>query len=80
MRLTFLRKFLKDIFTGVNNKTYDGGKVAFWLIILFYCVLEAVDVHHTGTFECRDWAEGISFILTAGGVHLFLKKDTEPNQ
>jgi hypothetical protein len=40
--------------------------------------MELMDVYMTKTFECKEWAEGLAYLLGGGGLLLFLKKNTEP--
>ena len=69
---------IKHLFTGVDNITWDLGRILWAKISVVYCALTAYHVIHTGTMNPQDWAIGASAILAGGGGGLALKAKTEP--
>lgn len=65
----------KDLFTGIDNSTYDLGRVGVFMGIVFFCVLSAINC---AKFDPQTFGVGFASILTGGGAMLYLKKDTEP--
>jgi hypothetical protein len=75
--MTF-KNFLLGCVTGKDNETPDVGRILLIIGVIFYIIMEIMDVYQTHTFECKEWAEGLAYLLGGGGLLLFLKKNTEP--
>jgi len=69
---------IKNIFTGVDNKTFDLGRLLWAKMAIVYSAVTAYHVYKTGNFEYQNWAIGAGAILAAGGGSLALKAATEP--
>jgi hypothetical protein len=74
------KEFLLGCVTGKDNETPDIGRILLIIGVIFYIIMEIMDVYMTKTFECKDWAEGLAYLLGGGGLLLFLKKNTEPGE
>lgn len=71
--------FVKHIFTGVDNQTFDIGRILWAKMCLVYCVLTGYHTVHSGQIDPQAWAIGASAILAGGGGAIALKSKTEPN-
>jgi hypothetical protein len=71
-------KFLKDILTGIDNETFDNGRVICLLsyFVYFTMALGSIIVNHP--WSALDFAGGIGTMGVGFGLHLKLKQDTEP--
>jgi len=69
---------LKHLFTGIDNTTWDLGRVLWAKISFVFCVISGWHTYHTGTFDPQAWAIGASAILAGGGGAIALKSKTEP--
>lgn len=70
--------FVKHIFTGVDNQTFDIGRILWAKMCLVYCVISGWHAYHSGAFDPQAWAVGASAILAGGGGAIALKSKTEP--
>lgn len=70
-------KILHDMFTGVDNQTYDLGRVLIALTTLSYFSLSYMALPH---FNPLEWSGGAMAILTGGGIFLKVKETTEPKK
>jgi hypothetical protein len=73
-----MSEFFKHLFTGIDNKTYDLGRVLWAKISIVYCLISGWHVYHGNTFDPQQWAIGASAILAGGGGSIALKAKTEP--
>ncbi len=73
-----MNRFINDILTGINNKTFDIGRVGIAVTLLFYLIFESIKIAITHTFHEIDFAVGAITILTGGACGLALKYKTEP--
>lgn len=73
-----MKHFIKHLFTGVDNITYDLGRVLWAKMSIVYCAITAYFVYKTGQFDFQQWAIGAAAILAGGGGGLALKQKTEP--
>ncbi len=73
-----MKKFFKDILTGIDNATFDSLKVSYYINLIIFHFHEFFEVYHSGTFnETEYWTSlGIGTAVYAGA--LVWKKDTEP--
>jgi len=72
-------KFFKHMFTGIDNETYDLGRILWAKISVVFCIVSIYHTVHTGQFDPQAWAIGASSILAGGGGAIALKAKTEPN-
>jgi hypothetical protein len=74
-----MNKMLKDVFTGLDNKTWDLGRVL-WAAAFVVGVGLVVHGHIVGhDFDIQAYGVGIGSLLTGGGLGLKLKEGTEPS-
>lgn len=71
-------KALKHMFTGVDNMTWDIGRILWAKISVVYCAISGYHAVMHGVFDPQGWAIGASAILAGGGGALSLKAKTEP--
>jgi hypothetical protein len=71
--------FIKKLFTGADNATWDLGRLLWAKTSVVYCVISGYQVYHAGAFDPQQWAIGAGAILAAGGGSLALKSKTEPS-
>ena len=69
---------IKNLFTGVDNQTFDLGRLLWAKMALVYSGITIYHVYKTGVFDYQNWAIGAGAILAAGGGSLALKAATEP--
>ena len=72
-------KALKHMFTGVDNETWDIGRILWAKMSFVYCLVSGYHAVVHGNFDPQNWAIGASAILAGGGGGLALKSKTEPN-
>ena len=72
-------KFITDCFTEADGKTWDLGRIQ-WFIgtLVFFGVSLFSYIYHGQTFDPVAWATGFSGTLLAGGGMIWLK-DKEKN-
>lgn len=73
-----MKKFLKDMFTGVDNQTYDQTRVLCFLSFIVYFIMAIVSYGFDGPWEAMEFASGIGTMTIAFGLNLYIKKSTEP--
>lgn len=74
-----MKKFLKDIFTGVDGVTYDTARVSLWFGIGCYVWITVYNSLHGKMVEdYLQWATGFSALVASVGLAIKLKQDTEP--
>lgn len=73
-------KVFRDCFTGIDNRTYDLGRIsyAFAHFILFGLVVFLCSIGRPPSL--MDLASSESAITVAFAIHLGIKKDTEPGR
>ena len=72
-------KFLKDILTGIDNETWDLGRI----LLAMGCLLMiagGIDMMIDGQLDVVGFGAGFGGLLTGGGALLILKSSTEPNR
>lgn len=74
-----LQKVIKDILTGIDNKTYDNGRLLCLLSYLIYFMLAIMSFWSSNPWGALDFAGGISAMSVGFGVHLKLKEGSEPD-
>lgn len=70
-------KFLRDLFTGVDNSTYDLGRILLALGCLTM-IAGACRVIWMGALDFVAFGGGFGGLLTGGGALLLMKRQTEP--
>jgi len=70
---------LKHMFTGVDNMTWDIGRILWAKMSIVYCAVTTYQAVMHGNFDPQNWAIGASAILAGGGGGLALKSKTEPS-
>jgi hypothetical protein len=75
-----MRKIIIDILTGIDNQTFDHGRVLGLGSFLFYYVLAFASLLEGHPWSPLDFASGIGAMAVGFGVHLKLKKETEPSE
>ncbi len=78
--LDHIKKIIKDSFTGKDGVTYDIGRMLWVKGAIIYNALSVYTVIHNHTFDFVAWGTGFGAVLAAGGIALFIKKDTEPQE
>lgn len=68
----------KHMFTGVDNMTWDIGRILWAKLSVVYCLITGYQAYAHGAFDPQSWAIGASAILAGGGGSLALKSKTEP--
>ena len=78
MKMVRLKKITQQMLTGRDNLTYDLGRVL-WAFAFFVGVIAFIVCHAIGhPFNLTDFGLGVGALLTAGGLALKLKENTEP--
>ena len=73
-----MMKLVRDLFTGVDNSTWDLGR----FLLALGCVLMAggaAAVVYRGTLDFVAFGAGYGGLLVGGGGLLMLKRQTEPS-
>lgn len=73
-----MTRFVKDVLTGVDNQTYDGGRVLCFLSYSVYFGLSITNFMTTHIWSAMDFSGGVSAMAVGFGLHFYMKKDTEP--
>lgn len=71
-------KLIRDILTGVDNSTYDIGRVLCLVSHAVYFALAIASFYIEKPWAPMDFASGIGTMAVGFGVNLHLKKSTEP--
>lgn len=71
-------KIFKDILTCGDNETYDIGRVFCFLSHVVYFVMGFASYVIDKPWAPMDFASGVSAMAVGFGVHLYMKRDTEP--
>lgn len=74
-----IHKVIKDILTGIDNETFDNGRVLCLLSYIIYFILAIVSFDMLHPWGAMDFAGGIGAMGVGFGVHLKLKEGSEPN-
>jgi hypothetical protein len=72
-------KFLNDLFTGVDNCTFDIARVLWAVCVISFVVFSGVDLYLSGEFKSEFYAIGAGGLLFGGGAGVWIKKDAEPS-
>jgi uncharacterized membrane protein YeiH len=72
-----IKKFLKQIFTEVDNSTFDLTKILAMISILSAVGLTIFSVvYHNQALDMQNYGLGISALFAGVGVALGMKKDS----
>lgn len=71
-------KLFKDILTGIDNQTFDQGRVTCLFSFISYHAMAIANLVMGHPWGAMDFAGGISAIAVGFGIHLKLKTDSEP--
>lgn len=71
-------KFLKDLFTGKDNETWDLGRIIWFKGTLVYFAMTIYSLYQGLAIDPMNWATGFGAILAGGGAALALKNASEP--
>jgi hypothetical protein len=71
-------KILKDILTGIDNETYDNARVLCFFSHFVYFAMSIINFCINKTWVPMDFASGVAAMAVGFGIHLYMKKDTEP--
>lgn len=74
------RKLIKDILTGIDNQSFDNGRVVCLISFLVYYVMAIVGMCMGHPWSAIDFASGIGAMAVGFGINLRLKHNTEPSQ
>jgi hypothetical protein len=69
---------LKDILTGIDNETYDNGRIICLLSFIIYFCMALGSIVVDEPWAPMDFASGIGTMAVGFGVNLHLKRYTEP--
>jgi len=75
-----LSKVFHDLFTGIDNKTVDLGRILWAKMAVCYVALTGWHIWQNpqGALDFISWATGAAGLLAGGGAGLRLKSITEP--
>lgn len=71
-------KFFRDILTGADNVTYDNARVLCFMSHIVYFVMAFTSYIINKPWQPVDFASGVGAMAVGFGIHLYMKKDTEP--
>lgn len=75
-----INKFLKDLFTGKDNQTWDLGRILWFQGCIVYFGMTFYAIFKGQAIDPMNWATGFGALLAAGGAALMLKNASEPSQ
>lgn len=79
IKLNGLEMF-KHLFTGIDNQTYDVGRVLWVMGVIVLLGLSIVSVFLSHEFNAINFGTGFGGILAGGGAGIGLKAKTEPER
>jgi hypothetical protein len=68
----------RNLFTGVDNSTYDLGRVIWVHFALVYSLVSVWHLYNGNGFDPLTWSAGAGAVMASGSGSLLLKKSTEP--
>lgn len=71
--------FLKNLFTGKDNETFDIGRVLWALSCLTFLGISILTTIQGQPFHPMEWGTGLSAVLAGGGISVAVKSHTEPD-
>lgn len=76
MKIT--RKLVKDILTGIDNTSFDNGRVLCFISFLVYYGMAIASFCTGHPWSALDFSGGIGGMAVGFGINLKLKHATEP--
>ena len=75
-----IKTFLKHILTGVDNQSYDIGRVLWIIGVISFIFFAGVSVFYSSnhTFDYMAYGTGLGLVLAGGGAGIGAKAKTEP--
>lgn len=73
-------KIMKDILTGIDNHSYDNGRVVCAISFLVYYIMAISSLCSIHPWTAMDFAGGVGAMAVGFGVNLRLKRHTEPKR
>lgn len=70
--------WLKNILTGIDNETYDNGRVLCFTSYIIYYMMALGNIFIDKPWSAMDFAGGVGTIAISFGINLHLKRHTEP--
>ena len=74
------KKIFKDITTGIDNKTYDAGRVYLLIAMLVFCFSTVYSIYMQVQFDFQSFGIGFGALMTGAGLGIKLKENTEPQE
>lgn len=72
-------KFFRDLFTGIDGKTYDPARVYGGIAVVGFMLLSIIaTIYHKQPFNAQDYGLGFGLLLTGFGIGVMAKAKTEP--
>lgn len=71
-------KLLKDILTGIDQETYDSGRVLCLCSFLIYFIIAIATTAMGKPWSPIDFSAGIGTMAVGFGINLHMKRLTEP--
>lgn len=75
-----MKKLFNDIFTGIDNQTYDLGRILWAASVVVFLLMSIGHMILSHIFSYVECAGGISAILASGAGSLAIKSKTEPKK
>lgn len=73
-----VKKFLKDITTGIDGKTYDAIRVYMLLGVIVFLGCTTWHLYDDNIFSFIEFGTGLAAIFAGGGAGIGFKQKTEP--
>lgn len=75
-----IKKLMTDIMTGIDNQTFDIGRVTGFMSFIVYYVMGVCSfIFHQG-WTALEFSSGIAAMAVGIGLHLKIKETTEPGE
>lgn len=73
-----MHKFIKDIFTGIDNLTWDVVRILLFIFAISGIYFQGWYLYLTHQFDITQYYLASGGLLTTGSAALWIKKTTEP--
>lgn len=73
-----MNKLFSDILTGIDNKTFDNGRVICFLTYIVYFIMALYTMFVGHPWSPMDFCTGAGTMAVGFGVNIKLKSETEP--
>ncbi len=74
----FMKKIVKDCFTGPDGVTYDPARTLWIIGIVAFLAFTGHEVYANGKFSMTDFGLAYAGLLAAGAAGVKVKESTEP--